>query len=200
MNAPLANAEVANSGLPFSINEPEIYRAEAYLTTNGTSERYFIARNRAIRRFDTYAGDTFSMTELVRDNNRYVIDHARKVYYVEPSGDKGPKAIDPASIAIFQNTRHHEFEETGRDGDTVRYHAKKLPGDPDEDTVVTVDQKTGLMMREVVTAPDAAQAFTFELRNVRLEASDDLFQIPDGYRQVNKAEFGLRSNVNAKTR
>jgi hypothetical protein len=186
VNAPIGNTSPADPGLLFATKEPDVYQAEAYLTANGSTDRYFIARNGATRRFDTYAGEYAAMTELIKDNNRYVVDHSRKAYYIEPPSEKGPMAIDPASFAIFQNTVHHEFEAVVRDGDTVTYHAKKLAGDPNEDVLVTVDQKTGLVIREEVKAADSAQAFTFELKNVKFEAPDDLFHIPAGYTQVSK--------------
>lgn len=184
-----SNGELTKGEQPFAAKEPDVYQTEVYYSSGGTSDKYFVARNGGAHRFDTYVNGQLSVTELIKDNNRYVIDHVRKMYYVDPPSDKGPKAVNPAALAFFQNTQHHEFDEIGRDGDLVTYRAKKQPGDTGQDVVLTIDQKSGLMVRQEVKGGEKDQAFTFELKNVKLEAADDLFQIPAGYKQVSKDEF-----------
>lgn len=191
-NAPpsnTANGDLTKGEQPFAAKEPDVYQTEVYYSSGGPSDKYFVARNGNTRRFDTYQNGRVAVTQLIRDNNLYVIDHFRKMYYVEPPSDKGPKAVNPAALAFFQNTQHHEFEEIGREGDNVTYRAKKQPGDSDQNVVLTIDQKTGLMVRQEVKGGEQNQSFTFELKNVKLEAADDLFQIPAGYNQVSKNEF-----------
>jgi|GEM_PF-1587653 len=185
----VANGDLTKGEQPFAAKEPEVYQTEVYYTSSGTTDKYFVARNGATHRFDTYVNGQLAVTELIKDNNRYVIDHVRKIYYMDPPSDKGPKAVNPAAIAFFQNTQHHEFDEIGRDNGTITYRAKKQAGDPEQDVVITIDQKTGLMVHQDVKAPDPKQSLTFELKNVKLEAPDDLFQIPAGYKQVSKDEF-----------
>lgn len=192
VNAPAnsaASGELTKGEGPFAAKEPEVYQTEVYYTSGGTTDKYFVARNGSVHRFDTYVKGELSVTELIKDNNRYVVDHVRKMYYVDPPSDKGPKAVNPAAIAFFQNTQHHEFEEIGRGDGTITYRAKKSPGDPDQDVVLTIDEKTGLMVHQEVKAADPKQSLTFELKNVKLEAPDDLFQIPAGYKEVTKDEF-----------
>ena len=185
----VAHGDLTKGEQPFAAKEPEIYQTEVYYTSSGTTDKYFVARNGPTHRFDTYVNGQLSVTELIKDNNRYVIDHVRKIYYMDPPSEKGPKAVNPAAIAFFQNTQHHEFEEIGRDAGTITYRAKKQPGDPEQDVVLTIDQKTGLMIHQDVKAADPKQSLTFELKNVKLEAPDDLFPIPAGYKQVSKDEF-----------
>ena len=191
-NAPAnipANGELTKGQQPFASKEPDVYQTEVYYSSSGTSDKYFVARSGETRRFDTYVNGQLSVTELIKDNNRYVIDHVRKMYYMDPPSDKGPKAVNPAALAFFQNTQHHEFDEVSREGDTITYHAKKQQGDPDQDVVLTIDQKTGMMVHQEVKGADPNASFVFELKNVRLEAPDDLFKLPDGYKQVTKDEF-----------
>src|SRR3954470_18932673 len=106
-----ANGDLTKAEQPFAAKEPDVYQAEVYYSSGGTSDKYFVARNGTSRRFDTYKGDRAVVTELIKDNNRYVIDHVRKIYYLDPPTDKGPKAVNPAALAFFQNTQHHEFDE-----------------------------------------------------------------------------------------
>jgi len=195
-----ADGDLTKGEQPFNAKEPEIYQTEAYYSDGGSqSDKYFVARSGAKRRVDTYANGKLAVTELIMDNNRYVIDHVRKIYYVEPPSDKGPKVVNPAAIAFFQNTQHHEFDKVSRNGDLVTYKAKKQPGDPDQDTTITMDQKTGLMVRQEVRGGHDGQSFIFELKNTKLEAPNDLFQIPAGYKQVTKDEFKPpEKNANAK--
>jgi hypothetical protein len=185
-----ANGELTKGEQAFNAKEPDVYQTEAYYSGDGSAgDKYFVARNGAMRRVDTYTSGKLAVTELIKDNNRYVIDHVRKIYYVDPPSDKGPKVVNPAAIAFFQNTQHHEFDEVSRNGDLVMYKAKKQPGDPDQDTTITMDQKTGLMVRQEVKGGKDGQSFIFELKNTTLEAPDDLFQLPAGYKQVSKDEF-----------
>jgi len=191
-NAPAnvaANGDLTKGEQPFAAKEPEVYQTEVYYSSGGPSDKYFVAKNGANRRFDTFVDGQLKLTQLIKDNSLYVIDHARRMYYVEPPSDKGPKAVNPAALAFFQNTQHHEFDEVGREGDLVTYRAKKQPGDPDQDTTITMDQKSGLMVRQEVKGGKEGGSFTFELKNVKLDAPEDLFQIPAGYKQVSKDEF-----------
>jgi hypothetical protein len=194
-----ANGDLTKGEQPFAAKEPDVYQTEVYYSSGGTSDKYFVARNGETRRFDTYVNGQLLVTELIKDNNRYVIDHVRKMYYIDPPSDKGPKAVNPAALAFFQNTQHHEFDETDRDGDVITYHAKKQPGDPDQDVTLTIDQKTGLMVRQNVKGEDPKQSFTFELKNIKTEAPDDLFQVPPGYKQVTKDEFKPPEKSTAST-
>jgi hypothetical protein len=189
-NAPV-NGDLTKGEQPFNAKEPEVYQTEAYYSAGGSkeSDKYCVARSGPLRRVDTYGNGKLAVTELIKDNNRYVIDHVRRIYYIDPPSDKGPKVVNPAAIAFFQNTQHHGFEEVSREGDLVTYRAKKQPGDPDQDTVLTIDQKTGLMVRQEVKGGKDGQSFIFELKNTKLEAPDDLFQVPAGYKQVTKDEF-----------
>ena len=187
-NGPAAG-ELAKGEQPFAAKEPDVYQTEVFYSSGGKADRYFVARNGSRRRFDTYVGDTVSVTELITDNTRYVIDRVRKLYYIDPPSEKGPKAINPAALAFFQNTQHHEFDEMGRADGRITYRAKRQPGDPDQDVVMTIDEATGLMVRQDVKGNDTGNSFTFELKNLRLDAPDDLFSLPTGDRLVSKEEF-----------
>jgi len=196
------NGDLTKGEQPFSGKEPDVYQTDVFYSGRGSTDKYFVARSGATRRFDTYNGEKLVVTELIKDNTRYVIDHVRRIYYADPPTDKGPKAVNPAALAFFENAQHHEFDEVSRANGTITYHAKKQPGDPDQDTVLTIDQATGLMVRQEVKTPDPNSSFTFELKNVKLEAADDLFQIPAGYKQVSKDEFKpptAKTNANTAT-
>src|SRR3954452_19839013 len=91
-----ANGDLTKAEQTFASKEPDVYQTEVYYSSGGTSDKYFVARNGNARRFDTYVKDQLSVTELIKDNNRYVVDHVRKMYYVEPPSDKGPKVVNPA--------------------------------------------------------------------------------------------------------
>jgi hypothetical protein len=185
---PATTAEIKQNDLPFSTKEPEIYRADVSISGGDLEARYFVAKSGSKRRLDTYVDDKVAVTELLTDV-RYVIDHRRKLYYAEASTDSGPAAIDPASLAYFQNTQHYQFEQTGRSNGQTTYRGKVQDGEPDEVALITIDDASGLMVREEANGTEPGEKFMFELANVRLEAPDDLFQIPAGYKQVSSAEF-----------
>src|SRR6478672_7487829 len=79
-----ASGELTKGEQPFAAKEPEVYQTEVYYSSSGSTDKYFVARNGPVHRFDTYVKGELSVTELIKHNNRYVIDHVRKMYYVDP--------------------------------------------------------------------------------------------------------------------
>jgi hypothetical protein len=179
--------EIKKSDLPFSTTEPEVFQADVSVSGGGQDDRYFVARNGAKRRFDTYIDGKLAVTELIGDT-RCVIDHRRRVYSADPLSDQGPAAVNPASLAYFQNTEHYQFAQVGRSNGQTIYRAKLQDGDPG-DVLITIDDASGLMVRQEVSVTEPDEKFTFELTNVKLDAPDELFQIPSGYQEVSAAEF-----------
>ena len=195
---PSANGELAGGEQTFAGKEPNVYQAQVFYSSGGTSDKYFVARNGAARRVDTYKGDKAVVTELIKDNNRYVIDHVRKIYYIDPPSEKGPKVVNPAALAFFQNSGRHEFDEIGRSNGQIIYRVRKQAGEPDGDVVLTIDEKTGLMVRQEVKSSDPQRSLAFELKDLMLEAPDDLFMLPAGYKQVTKEEFNPGASKEAE--
>ena len=84
--------------------------------------------------------------------------------------------------SFFAVKKYSTYEELGRQGDMVNYRVH-VDGSSD-DILISVDTKTGLVLVQQFTAADGSVTVKYELRDLRLEADDSLFQVPDGYRQV----------------
>src|SRR4051794_39591927 len=85
------------SEFPFSTKEPEVYQADAVVTTGETEDHTFIARKGAMHRTDIFQNEHLAVTEIL-SGFHYLIDHRRKIYYEEPAVGPGPTGfVSPAA-------------------------------------------------------------------------------------------------------
>ena len=175
----------ANDKSPFPTKGPQTYQGD-FVVGNGTTEaQYFVARNGDEWRFDMSRDNAPWMTRL-RSDKVYLIDHVKKEYAVEQFADLEDYDIayfDSLSWGFFRGANYIEFEEIGRDGDLTKYKAHTLK-DSKNDVIITIDNSTGMMVRQEITSPKDGLTYTYEVRNLKLETDDSVFAIPSGYRQV----------------
>ncbi len=170
---------------PFSVAEPDVYRAEVLITTGETEERYFIARKGERWRRDHYRLGALAITEL-GSGGAYVIDHRTKTYSQEPAaGDVA--GFDPTGLAFFRGKEYYDFDEVGRDGGALRYKVRKGENLAD-DILITIDEASGMIIRQEFTS-DTGESFLYELHDLRFEVDDSVFSLPVGYRKVDWRAF-----------
>jgi hypothetical protein len=178
-------------GRPFPTKEPDAYQGEFVISDGTTEEHYFVARKQDQWRFDVTNGGVPTLTQL-RSDKIYMIDHAKKSYAVEAYADL--KDFDTAyfnslSLQFFRGANYIDYEELARDGSLVKYRAKTLK-DSKNDVIVTVDESNGMMVRQEImsqknrTAEGTPVNYVFEVRNLKLDVDDSVFEIPAGYRRV----------------
>lgn len=188
-----ANIGELKSDFPFSTKEPETYQADFVVTIGTSEEHFFRARKGERSRIDIFKGSEISHTQMITDKT-YTIDALRKVYMEEPIATGAVNAMpvfDPTN-GFFAGREYTAFEETSRDGNTVKYRVKNA--DPGKgEILVSVDTSSGLMVRQEFLAQnregETQPNVIFELRNVRLDVEDGVFQLPAGFRKVSKEEF-----------
>lgn len=173
------------SEFPFSTKEPSVYRAEIVATGDGVDKKWKIARDGDRWRIDFPEGSEPSRTRL-RTDAVYSIDHKRKIYTIaETSGETVAGLTD----RFFKGKEHRKFEKTGTENGVTKYRIANR--DNMGETVVSVDDKTGMMIREEFVPPAGSNVppFVYELRGFQTTVDDGTFAIPTGYRRVTLAEY-----------
>ncbi|MGE3467137.1 MAG: hypothetical protein AB7J13_09400 [Pyrinomonadaceae bacterium] len=199
-NAPLVrNAE---NRFPFPTREPDVYQGDLYVGNGTDEQRYFVARKNDNWRYDIYRDDSPATTQL-RSGDLYVIDHARKTYYVETPAnpdDFGASHFNQLSWGFFRGANYLEFEEIARENGIVRYKAKMSRTSKDE-VVVSIDEASGIMVRQEILGvrsdgnENPTANYIYEVRNLKLDVDDSVFHLPSGYRKVSRDE-GRRETGN----
>ena len=195
-SAPIRNSAASPAGRrtaskPFPTKEPAVFQGDLIVSNGTNEERYFVARDNDKWRFDTYRDGSPSLTQL-RSDKVYTIDHAKKAYAVETYADLkdfDTSYFNALSWYFFRGANYIDFTEVGRDGTLVRYKARMLK-DSKNDVSITIDESTGIMVRQEITsqkerdADGAPVVYVFEVRDLKLETDDSLFEIPSGYRRA----------------
>lgn len=180
-----ANIIVPTTGeFPFSTKEPEIYQAELTVDSGAFRDKWVVARKKASWRIDFFDNGEPSRTQLNSDAV-YLIDHKRKIFTTN-AGTGDP--VNELTDQFFKGKEYRKFEETSREGSVVKYKIARTNGKGD--VLISVDEETGVMMRqEFAASGEGAIAFVYEVKDLKLEVDDSVFQIPAGYKKVTWNEF-----------
>jgi hypothetical protein len=186
-NAGFTPATAEKGEYPFSVREPEAYRAEVVITTGETEERYFIARKGDRWRRDHYRAGRPAITELGA-GAAYVLDHRTRTYSQEPVAGEtiGP---DPAALAFFRGKKYYDFDEVSREAGVIRYKVRKGENLAD-DILISIDEASGMIIRQEFTSV-SGESFLYELHDLSLEVDDSVFALPAGYRKVDWPAFSV---------
>ena len=181
---------------PFPTKEPQEYQGH-FVVSDGTSEtQYFVARKGDKWRFDI--GDSGSpKTTQVRTDKVYIIDHPNRTFAIEAFADLedfDTSYFNSLTWGFFRGANYIDYEETGRSGNLINYKAKTLK-DRKNDVVISVDATTGMMMRQEITSDKdrdskgAPIRYTYEVRDLKLNVDDSVFEIPSGYRSTVRSKI-----------
>src|SRR5438445_10676891 len=161
---------------PFPTKALETYQGD-FVVSNGTTEtKDFVARKGDRWRFDISRDDAPWMTQL-RSDKVYLLDHVKKEYALEPFADLkdyDTTYFDSLTWGFFRGANYIDFEEVGRDGNLTKYKARTLK-DSKSDVLITIDNSTGVMVRQEITSPKAALTYTYEVRYLMLETDDSTY-------------------------
>ena len=187
VNAEVSQIPGPKEEFPFSVKEPDTYQADVVVTSNGSEDRFFVARKGDKWRRDHFSGPTRSITELRTGDGVYLIDHRKKTYSVEPAAGNDATDLDPSSVSFFRGKEYRDFDEVERGGGVIRYEGRK--GETSQDNIlITIDEPSGMMVKQEFRSA-AGESFVYELRDLKLDVDDSIFQIPAGYRKVALAEM-----------
>ena len=194
--APLTT-EAPKSTAPFSTQEPSVYQAEIVLTTiaggEKTERKIFTAR-RGTKLRCNYENE-ISFLQM-SESQMFLIDSGEKIYAAAASSaadEKSNALKDFLTTEWLNEKRGATFEERGRENNLIKYQVKSNDAPPTtSEILIFVDDNLKIPVRQEFYATAGEQktlVFSMELRNLKLEADDKLFELPKNYRKVSTSEF-----------
>jgi hypothetical protein len=192
-NRPISLNDDATNLFPFPTREPEVYQGDFVVGNGINEERYFVARKGDRWRFDVMQNNVPRMTQLCADRV-YLIDHTKRTYTVEQYADQkdfDASYFNSLTWGFFRGANYLEFEEVERGGGLIRYKAKTYK-DSKSDVLITIDEATGIMVRQEITGEKDRMEqgspvnYIYEVRNLKVDVDDSVFEIPAGYRSVTR--------------
>jgi hypothetical protein len=180
------------SKFPFEVREPDVYQGEFTLTHGAAVDRWFRARNGERWRLERLVDGRPRRTHI-RNGDLYVIDHEKRVYAIQESQNSPPAYPSLSPHELFAGFVA-SFEELGSEGAVTRYRLKRRTEAVEEVTLHYDTEKKMIVRQERTDITNGGRLVTsiFEIRDLKLEAHDELFAIPHGYRQISWAEYQKR--------
>jgi hypothetical protein len=192
----------AKSAIPFFTKEPDVYQAEIVLTNyaNGekTMRKIFTARSGAKMRIDFENRISFLQPT---ETERFSLYNAKKIYTENQIvyGDSARTDDESSALKDFLATewlnekRTASFENRVVENGLIKYTIK-LENAPDasSEALIFVDEKLNFPVRQefyTINGEQQSLIFSMELRNLKLEADDKLFELPKDYRKISSNEF-----------
>lgn len=195
-NGQIALPQDAKSRFPFSTVEPAVYQGNFVVAAGQNESHWFVARNGSRWRIDFFDGDVLRATQIMADKF-YSIDHRQKIYSATPASGAGSEAgltLTDVTINFFRGTEYREFDDLGSEGALRKYKVRQVP-EMKDDVLLYVDPVSGLIVKQqFFSRTDGAPGqskpdYTYEIRDLKLDAGDQLFQLPAFYRQVTPGEL-----------
>lgn len=181
---------------PFPTKEPEVYQGDFVVGDGVTEQKYFVARDGENWRFDIQRDGELWISQIRDGGTVYFVDHAKKVYSTFSSAQAQQEFdggyFNSLTWGFFRGANYIEYEEAGRDGSLVKYKARMLKN-AKSDVTVTIDERTGILMRQEIADKPVANVppvtYFYEVRNLKLETDDGIFELPSGYSRVASLDY-----------
>jgi hypothetical protein len=187
------------SDLPFSTREPEVYQAEIVVTAAGVERATFTARSGAKRRYEYNFGEKTAAVWLKSDKS-YLLLPDKKIYAEQGTAEGGnaPPALEEQLTTEWLNIKPGaKFASLGTENKQKKYSAKLNESDASE-IVLFVDETTGLPIKQEYYSVSGEQRelmYSVELRNLKLEAADELFTVPKDFKKVTPEELSKAMRI-----
>ena len=192
-------SEDLRSEIPFATKEPEIFQVEILTIVNNEANTTFAAASGGKRRFD-YNYNTKNQISLLQtaDKSRLILP-GRKIYtesnFVAGDSLMTDGLTDFLTTGLMNDKPEARFVNLGTEGNLTKYRAIfEAGGNSQSEALIFVDAQIGLPVRQefytvAATGEQKTLTMTIELKNLKLEAPDDLFEIPKDFRSVSRKEF-----------
>ncbi len=180
----------AKSKFPFSTRDPETFQGDLVMSNGSSEDHWFVARKGDMWRYDIFRGGERWVSQL-RSDKLYYVDHQKKVYWeMHESGKPGDLGyFSDLTRNFFRGEEHREFDEIGRESGQIKYKVRETDQSAGE-IVIYIDDASGVMVKQEFTAKkeqNEAQppmSFVYEVRNLKMEVDDGVFDIPPGYKKI----------------
>lgn len=193
---PFASGEFV-SDVPFSTKEPDIYQVEIVLTNYASGEKSerktFAARRGEKSRFDYESKISFLQLSA---NEKFLIHTGKKIYGESQIVNGFPAAADE-SLQSFLSSKwltekaDARFERLGAENNLTKYRVVLAESQASE-ALIYVDENFKIPVRQEFYSNVGERrnlVFSMELRNLRLEADEKLFDLPKDFKKVSTEEF-----------
>ena len=179
----------SKSKFPFSTKEPENYQGDIVMNNGKTEDHWFVARKGSKWRYDVFRGAERRMSQL-RSDKLYFVDYQKQVYWEtpeqrNPTGDTGYSSGPMRDF--FRGVEHREFDEVGHDGNLIKYKVRETDQSTGE-ILIYIDTTTGMIVKQEFTSTkgqgDAATSFVYEIRNLKTDVDDSVFEIPPTFKKI----------------
>jgi outer membrane lipoprotein-sorting protein len=189
-------AEEIISEIPFENKEPEIYQAEIVLITysNGEKTERIIkaARLREKIRYDYPNGTSFMQ---INESERFMLETEKKIY-VQNQMSSGNSTESGNSLKDFLTTewlnekRDAKFENLGTENALVKYRVSIE--NTNLEILIYVDANLKFPVKQEfysISGDQKTLLSAMEIRNLKLEVDENLFELPKDFRKVSIKEF-----------
>ena len=176
------------SSFPFQTKEPLIYSGEIVQTSGSVTTVYFVARNGDKSRIDFDRGGVNQLSK-VRNDRDLVVLFRTKTYYELPSGTGEVASLNPADTltrGFLGGIELAKFEKLETLNGQTKYRVNYTPGSKSE-TLIYFDEAFKMPVRQEFFAVEGEKRtimFSVEFKDLKLEADDSLFAIPDGFKKT----------------
>lgn len=194
-DTPVIAGEI-NTGIPFSVEEPPVFQAEIVVRAADSEKVYFTARNGQNHLTVFNRGEKNEIALVRRDGgDSLVIDHKNKTYRTGGAAANGPADLDSVSLE-FVTTRwlvekkEASFENLGTENNLVKYRVR-FDESAEAEVFIYFDTALQIPVRQEFFSTPAGQRklmYTVEVRNFQTEAPDQLFAVPENYRELRPGE------------
>ena len=192
--------EPESSAAPFSTKEPGTYQGEIVITSGGRERHIFTARKGTRRRID-YDRGTPGQRTIIRSGRDLVYSERLRIY-AETAGKTGEPLSElenDVTTSLLSRRPDTTFESLGRENGLSKFRSES-GGNGASEVIVFVDDNIGFPVKQEFysVGPDGQKVlqYTMEVRDLKLEADDALFNIPNEARKVPLAEFDRMTRQN----
>lgn len=190
------SSEELVSDVPFSTQEPDVYQAEIVLTNNAdgakSERKTFVARRGEKLRCDY--DSKISFLQLSADR-KFLIHTGKKIYLesgtnvnLPPAGEDLQSFLSNKWLSEKADAR---FELLGAENNLTKYRVV-LDNSQTSEILIFVDENFKIPVRQEFYSTGGglkSLVFSMEIRNLKLETDDKLFELPKDYKKVATDEF-----------
>lgn len=184
------NVAEINSEVPFSTKEPETFQAEIVIKNEGEEQKTFIARSNG--RSLVRNGDISSLQ--IEPNKSFLINSNKKIYVENIGKSSGQTEIANETLNDFLTTEwlnqrsDVKFENLGIENGLNKY---RIIFEASE-SLIFIDENYKVPVRQEfysVEGETKTLVYSIELKNIKLIADEQFFEVPKDFRKVSLEEF-----------
>ncbi|MCA1624899.1 MAG: hypothetical protein LC768_03080 [Acidobacteria bacterium] len=190
-------AEKFASEIPFSTKEPDVYQAEIVLTNyeNGEKkERKIIVARSGGKTLHNYETGIYF---LQLNENENLLAHSRKKIYADSQTNLEVSAQNDETLQGFlsegwlNQKTNAKFENLGAENNLTKYRVV-LASSQTSELMIYIDENFKIPVRQEFYSINGEQKnmiFSMEIRNLKMQTDEKLFEIPKDFKKVSFKEF-----------